>query len=557
MLFRSLVTMQWWNDLWLNESFAEWAGYQAAAKATRFTDSWTTFGNDRKSWGYSTDLAPGTHPIAADVANISEAMANFDGISYAKGASVLKQLIVFLGEPAFVAGLRTYFVEHAWGNTTLDDFLRHLSTASGKDLTAWSAAWLRTTRPNTLSTTFDLAPDGTYAGFAVVQKAQPEHPTLRPHHIAIGLYRRADGKLTRVHRVEVDIDGPLTQVPALIGQQQPDLLLLNDDDLTYALIRFDERSQATLNDAIGEFEDSLPRAVCLTSAAMLAGQGQLPLPDFFRLAAAAMEAETSVSVIQGLRRTTQMMLLFLADPAWTATGHQILAEAAVRMLHATQPGSDHQLAAATLLAQNAVTNEQLELTEALLHAPGDAPTASTPSPFTGLEVSDELRWTALSRLAQVGRADDADIDAELTRNPDNQGERAARAARAGIPDAAHKEAAWEYLTGDGDLTAQLVYDVGTPFRLVSDPALLAPYRDRYFEELPAFWERRKAFAKLFTAEMLLPTSVVDAALLEQFDAFLDQHKDSDAGLVRAVLEGRDTAARAAASRALTPTSPQP
>jgi aminopeptidase N len=554
MWFGDLVTMQWWDDLWLNESFAEWAGYQASASVTRFTGAWTTFANERKSWGYSTDLAPGTHPIAADVATVSEAMANFDGISYAKGASVLKQLIAFLGESAFVAGLRTYFTEHAWGNTTLDDFLRHLSAAGGKDLTAWSAAWLRAARPNTLSARFDLAEDGTFASFAVVQEAQPEHPTLRPHHLAIGLYQRTNGRLTRVHRVEADVDGPLTQIPELVGEPQPDLLLLNDDDLTYALIRFDERSRATLNEAIGEFEDSLPRAVCLTSAAMLTEQGQLPLPGFFRLASATMEAESSVSIVQGLRQTTRMLLLFLADPTWVPTGQEILASTAGRMLQAAQPGGDLQLAAAMLLAQNAVTDAQLALVETLLQldesgvADADLDAASEPVP--GLEVGQELRWALLTRLAQLGRAGDPQIDAELARDPSDLGKRAALAARATIPDAAHKEAAWAYLTGEGDFSGQAAFDVGAAFRLVQDPALLAQYRDRYFETLPTLWERRKAFAKQATAAMLLPTSVVDAELLDRFDSFLEKHKNSDAGLVRSVLEGRDNAARAAASRAL-------
>ena len=548
MWFGDLVTMQWWDDLWLNESFAEWAGYQAAASVTRFTEAWTTFAHGRKSWGYATDLAPGTHPIAANVATVSEAMANFDGISYAKGASVLKQLITFLGEDAFIAGLRTYFAEHAWGNTTLDDFLRHLSAAADKDLTAWSAAWLRTARPNTLSAKFALAPNGTFAEFAVVQEAQDEYPTLRPHHLAIGLYKRANGRLTRVHRVEVDIDGPLTRVPELIGQQQPDLLLLNDDDLTYALIRFDERSQATLNEAIGEFEHSLPRAVCLTSAGMLAGEGQLPLPDFFRLTAAAMEAESSVSVVQSLRRTAHTLLTFLADPAWLPTGQEILASAAERMLHTADPGSDLQQAAALLLAQNAVTDNQIALAESLLRA---TPTNDAAEPLPGLKVSQQLRWALLTRLAQLARAGDAEIDTELSRDPSDQNQRAARAARAAIPDAAHKEAAWAYLTGEDEFTSQTASDVGTAFRVVQDPALLTPYRDRYFEALPTLWERRKAFARQATAETLLPTSVIDAELLEQFDAFLAEHKNADPGLVRSVLEGRDTAVRAAASRALT------
>jgi len=541
MWFGDLVTMRWWDDLWLNESFAEWAGFQAAATVTRFTDAWTSFAGDRKSWGYTTDLSPGTHPIAANVATVSEAMANFDGISYAKGASVLRQLIAFLGEPAFIAGLRTYFVEHAWGNTTLEDFLRHLSAASGKDLRAWSAAWLRTERPNTLSARFDLGADGTYTSFAIVQESGESQPTPRPHRLAIGLYRRADGRLTRVHRVELNIDGPLTEVPELVGQPQPDLLLLNDDDLTYALIRFDERSWATLTTAIGEFEDSLPRAICLTSAAIMAAQGQLPLPDFIRLAAAAMEAETSVAIVQALRRTTRELLLYLADPTWVPTGQEILAAAAGRMLHAAQPGSDLQLAAATLLAKNAVAKGQLALVEALLG--GEETT------IAGLEVGQELRWALLSRLAQHGRAGDAEIDAESVRDPSDQGERSALTARAGIPDAAHKEAAWTYLTGDADFSAQTAAEVGEAFRQTTDLALLAPYRDRYFAELPAAWKRRKSFAKQATAVRLLPTSVIDGELFALLDSFLDQHKDADAALVRSVLEGRDNAVRAATSRA--------
>jgi aminopeptidase N len=284
---------------------------------------------------------------------------------------------------------------------------------------------------------------------------------------------------------------------------------------------------------------------------MLTEQGQLPLPDFFRLASAAMEAETSVSIVQGLRQTTRMLLLFLADPAWVPAGQEILASTAERMLHAAQPGGDLQLAAAMLLAQNAVTDAQVSLVEALLHEGGAADdTAAFPEPVPGLEVGQELRWALLTRLAQLGRAGDPQIDAELARDPSDLGERAALAARAAIPDAAHKEAAWAYLTGEGDFSGQAAFDVGAAFRLVPEPVLLAQYRDRYFETLPTLWERRKAFAKQATAALLLPTAVVDAELLDRFDSFLEKNKNSDAGLVRSVLEGRDTAARAAASRAL-------
>jgi aminopeptidase N len=295
--FGDLVTMKWWDDLWLNESFAEYCAALSSAEGTRFTDAWTTFSGSRKTWGYRQDQLPSTHPVAADVPTLSEAIANFDGISYAKGASVLKQLAAYTGRDNFFAGIRAYFAEHGWGNAALADLLRALEASSGRSLGDWSKAWLQTAGPNTLRAEFGTGADGAFESFAVLQEAPPEHPTLRPHHIAIGLYNRAGEDLVRTHRVEVDVAGPRTEVPALAGQRRPDLILLNDEDLGYALTRFDDRSLATLTDAIGQFTDSLARTVCWSAVLDMVQQGELSVPAFVAILASGMGKEPVVSVL--------------------------------------------------------------------------------------------------------------------------------------------------------------------------------------------------------------------------------------------------------------------
>jgi aminopeptidase N len=262
MWFGDLVTMTWWDDLWLNESFAEWASTLAAAEATRWTSAWTTFANTDKTWAYRQDQLPSTHPIAAEIHDLEDVEVNFDGITYAKGASVLKLLAAWVGRDEFLAGIREYFRAYAWGNTTLADLLGKLEETSGRDLKAWSAEWLETAGVNTLRPSFEVDDQGRLASFAVEQSAPDAWPTLRSHRLAVGLYSRSDHGLVRHHRVELDVTGARTEVPELVGVTQPDLVLVNDDDLTYAKIRLDERSLHTLTDALGEFEDTLSRSLC-------------------------------------------------------------------------------------------------------------------------------------------------------------------------------------------------------------------------------------------------------------------------------------------------------
>ena len=540
MWFGDLVTMRWWEDLWLNESFAEFCAFLSTAEATRFTDAWTTFCNGRKSVAYLQDKMPSTHPVAADVATLSEATANFDGISYAKGASVLKQLAAYIGRPSFFAGIKGYLGEHGWANATLADLLRALSASSGKDLTDWSRAWLQTAGPNTLRSELETGADGAFTSFAVLQEAPAQHPTLRPHHIAIGLYDLVDGTLTRTGRVEADVAGPRTQVPGLVGIRQPDLVLLNDDDLSYAIIRFDPRSLATLTESIGAFSDSLPRALCWSAAVDMVQEAEMSLPAFIRMVAGGMGREPSVSVLQTLHGAATRLFVNMADPAWVPEGRKQLAAAAMPLLRSAEPGSDHQLAWAQLLARTAVTPDQLDLLAGLLDGSAEVP---------GLAVDTELRWSLLRRLAAAGRAGDEEIDAELKRDASDAGRRHAISCRAALPDAAHKEAAWALLAESEDLGIEAIAEVAIAFAQPDQGVLLAPFAERYFAMLPTIWSARPEFFRMLLGQALFPYYAASPELVDRIDAFLAAG-DCDPGLARVLIEGRDMVERALRSRAL-------
>ncbi len=314
MWFGDLVTMRWWDDLWLNESFAEFMAYHSASSATRFTHAWTGFATGRKAWGYRQDQLPSTHPIVADAPDIDTVKANFDGITYAKGASVLRQLVAWVGVDHFMAGLRAYFDKHAWGNTTLADLMVELERESGRDLTAWSKEWLETAGCNTLRPAFELAADGTYTAFAVVQEAAASHPTLRAHRIGIGMYDLADGVLTRRHRVEIDVVGASTEVPELVGVKQPDLLLLNDDDLTFAKIRLDERSLATVTSNLARLDSSLARALCWSAAWDMTRDAEMAPSAFVELVANGIGTEDNIVTVQITLRQAQSVIDLYARP---------------------------------------------------------------------------------------------------------------------------------------------------------------------------------------------------------------------------------------------------
>jgi aminopeptidase N len=542
--FGDLVTMKWWGDLWLNESFAELAGFQSCAEATRFTGAWTTFCGGEKTWGYAQDQLPSTHPIVADVATVSEAEANVDGISYAKGAAVLKQLVAYLGRDNFFAGIGSYFAEHRWGNATLADLLQSLEASSGRSLAEWSQEWLQTAGPNTLRPAVAVDDQGSFTEFAVLQEAPAAHPTLRAHHIAIGLYNRDDhGRLVRAHQVETDIAGPRTTVPALAGLARPDLILLNDDDLAYAIIRFDDRSLRTLTESIGRFADGLARTICWSAVMDMATQAELSVPAFVAVVVSGLGDEPAISVLQNVLAAAERLMTMYADPAWVPAGKERLAAEGLRQLMAAEPGSDHQLAWAQLLGWTATTPDQLDFVAGLLDGNASVP---------GLSVDTELRWGLLRRLAVTGRAGDAEIDAELSRDATDAGRRHAAACRAAIGDAEHKAAAWHLVAESAETDLEEAVKVAHAFNAPEHADQLRPYVEKYFQALPQIWTTRNGLLRHMLGRALFPYTAASPELLQRADEFLGQ-PDLDPALARVVVEGRDVADKALRSREL----PQP
>jgi aminopeptidase N len=534
MWFGDLVTMRWWNDLWLNESFATWAGTLAQAEATRFTSAWTTFAQLYKAWAYRQDQLPSTHPIAADIPDIEAVEVNFDGITYAKGASVLKQLVAYVGRENFLAGVRGYFGEHAWGNATLSDLLSALEAESGRDLGAWSREWLETAGVNTLRPSYTVSPDGTFASFDVVQEAVESHPTLRSHRIAIGLYSlTTNGELTRVGRVETDITGPRTPIETLIGQARPDLVLLNDDDLTYAKIRLDEHSLRTLVSSIGAFDSSLSAALCWAAAWDMCRDGEMAARDYVRLVLGGVDTVVDISVVQTLLRQASVAVRNFADPAWRAEGLELMASALRPLVAGAAPGSDKQLA--YLRAFSGVTTSSADLTFLAELLSGD-------QRLDGLSVDTDLRWALLRRLVSRGVSGEADIAAELARDATDAGERHAATCRAAIPTASGKRETWETMLA-GKLTIAMFRAVLGGFADPDQEALLSGYRAAYFEAIGPVWrDWSSAMAQDFV-EGAYTICALESATVTATDAYIAADQPP-AALERLLLEGRDEVLRA-------------
>ncbi|MFI7013316.1 aminopeptidase N [Streptomyces sp. NPDC050164] len=544
MWFGDLVTMEWWNDLWLNESFATYTSIacQAHAPGSRWPHAWTTFANSMKTWAYRQDQLPSTHPIMAEIRDLDDVLVNFDGITYAKGASVLKQLVAYVGMDEFFRGVQAYFKRHAYGNTRLSDLLGALEETSGRDLKTWSEKWLQAAGINILRPEIETDANGVVTSFAIRQEAPAlpagakGEPMLRPHRIAVGLYELDDdsGKLVRDERIELDVDGELTPVPQLVGKRRPAVVLLNDDDLSYAKVRLDEKSLAFVTEHLGDFESSLPRALCWASAWDMTRDAELAARDYLSLVLSGIGKESDIGLVQSLQRQVKLAVDLYADPAAREALLARWTDATLAHLRAAAPGSDHQLAWARAFAATARTPEQLDLLDALLEGS---------QTIEGLVVDTELRWAFVERLAAVGRFDETEIAGEYDRDRTAAGERHAATARAARPTPEAKAEAWASVVDSDKLPNAVQEAVIAGFVQTDQRDLLAPYADRYFEVVKDIWESRSHEMAQQIAVGLYPTVQVSQETLDKTDAWLTS-AEPNAALRRLVSESRAGVERA-------------
>ena len=534
MWFGDLVTMKWWDDLWLNESFAEWASSVCQAEATEWPDAWTTFHSHEKTWAYQQDQQSDTHPVYADMRDLVDVTVNFDGITYAKGGSVLKQLVAYVGRDAFREGLRSYFRKHAWGNTTMGDLFAEFEAGSGRDLSDWAQRWLKTSGPSTLALDITTDDNGVITAAAMTQTVAGSDPTLRPHRVGIGRYDLLGGRLDRVGYVEVDVDGPRTELPELVGLPRPALLLPNDEDLTYAKIALDPLSLQTAMAHIDAFDDSLARSLVLGSLWEMLRDGALAPSDFADVLLRVIPVEEHTVVLRTILRTTkQIPSMLLATLRWflPEAARPAMVDKSVdvirTVLDAAVPGSDKQQQLVVAYAALARHTDDLTRLQGILDGSVVVP---------GLSVDQDLRWALLTQIAASGAASEADIAAELDRDPSLAGREQALKARAAIPTAQAKTAAWALAIEQDTQTNAALEAIGAGFRRCDDPALLRPFVESYLDMLePVFADRSYAIAER-CVKYFYPLDIADADLRDRTRAWLADHEDAPAGLRRLVIE---------------------
>ncbi len=549
MWFGDMVTMTWWNDLWLNESFAEFASTLATAEITRWSQAWTTFQTLEKGWAYNQDQLSSTHPVAAEINDLHDVEVNFDGITYAKGASVLAALVGYAGRDNFFAGIQRYLAAYAYANAELADLLRELETVSGRDLSTWTRLWLQEAGVTTLRMQVATDADGVITQAAVRQEIPADSPaSLRPHRVAIGCYsltgQGTDTRLERTDRIELDVDGELTPVPELVGTKRADVLVLNDDDLTYAKIRLDEDSLAQGLAHIDAFTESLPRSIVLASAWDMTRDGELAASRFLKAALPALGVEEHSSVIQGLLGRVATCLSGFLPPAVRHDLAQETADQLLTLVRAAQAGSDKQLQLVRALAAHAVTGEQLDVVTGLLE--GSAV-------LDGLDVDQDLRWDLLTALVAADRYGEEQIRAEEAQDRTTTGRERAAEARAAVPTPEAKAATWRALIDDASMPNETQVRVLRGLTSVERrPELLVPFVSSYVEAIDSVWSSRTFHMaeNLLTGLWSCSTVGLDGSdPATALKGWLESHAQAPAALRRIVRENLDDTLRVARAQA--------
>jgi aminopeptidase N len=541
MWFGDMVTMSWWDDLWLNESFAEWSSYLALSEATRFKGAWSEFNSARKNWAYRQDQLVSTHPIIADMVDMEAVNANFDGITYAKGASVLQQLVAHVGRPQFIAALQKYFAKHAWGNTTLEDLLVELEATSGRKLESWVNTWLQTAGVNTLRPALEIEGD-VYKSITIKQETPlvpADSKELRPHRLAVGLYDIKGDSLQLRKSVELDVAGAATVVADLAGEKVADLLLINDRDLSYAKLRFDDRSIATLKTHLGKFDDALARALCWASIWDMHRDAEISSADFLEIALNGLAGETDDAIVNIVLMQLNTSVEAYAKDSNRAAYREQLADGLWALTQSSAPGSDLQLLISRAFAINAHTAEQTAKIRELLN--GGVP---------GLKVDTDLRWYFLIALTERGSTTKAELDAELAKDNTTSGNIAFETCLAAMPNHEAKAYAFNKMLNE-DIVTSMRSALVAGFQRPIQRDLLEPFVNLYFDNLISAWESKSYEGAAKYVSGFYPTWIVKQSTVDATNAWLNgAGKDSPAVLRKLVKESQDGLIRALKVQAL-------
>lgn len=528
MWFGDLVTLKWWNDLWLNESFASYVAYLALDSFDGdYPTIWLDFNFRMKVWAYREDHLPTTHRIADEVPSTDETFLNFDGITYGKGASVLRQLVYTIGEDAFRDGLRTYFSRHRFGNATLADFLRALQEGSGLDLLAWSEPWLRTPSLNTLSVRWEEA-DGAITSMTMTQTAPEEHPTLRPH--TTGLLLIDGSGVERVLRVQ--IDGPSADITEAVGLPAPVFVYPNAEDHAYARLDLDSKTIDYAKGHLSSFDSPLLRHQLWATLWGAVRDQRLSSLEYVELIGEHLADEESLAIVQMVTATAAATIgRFVPEDRIDPTAARFVALADGAMQRSL--GTDR----AVLWARALIS---LALSE------GDARRAAeiVDDPPAGLSIDQDMRWAVAVRWSALGIDGAADrLATERERDPSDRGDRAMAAAEAARPDPAVKADVWQRLHGDGYASLQLASAAAGGFWQRSQRDLLEGFIGPFFEGVPGVFAEREPEAARAYFRTTFPGHRVDEDMRRRIAAVLERD-DLGPMLRRMLREADDELARA-------------